>query len=150
MDSLSVLVDSTVNEKEAAISITAGGGGGGSGVNSGSINLMLNNPAKETRSQKQIANQLALNVLKLNQARIIVTQQQTIGSGSGSRGLPVQFVIQAPDFEPGLAPGKSLGQGIAEIKSLHRFLMIILILLLSGPSESFLKEAINLYYFISC
>ncbi len=30
----------------------------------------------------------------------------------------------------GLAPGKSLGQGIAEIKELsHRFLMIILILL---------------------
>ena len=99
MDNLSVLVDSTVNEKEAAISITAGGGGGGSGVNSGFINLMLKQPGERTRLQKQIANQLALNVLKLNQARIIVNQQQTIGSGSGSRGLPVQFVIQAPDFE---------------------------------------------------
>ena len=74
-------------------------GGGGSGVNSGSINLMLKQPDERTRSQKQIADELAVNVLKLNQARIIVTQQQTIGSGSGSRGLPVQFVIQAPDFE---------------------------------------------------
>ena len=99
MDNLSVMVDSTVNEKEVAISITAGGGGGGSGVNSGSINLMLKQPDERTRSQKQIADELAVNVLKLNQARIIVTQQQTIGSGSGSRGLPVQFVIQAPDFE---------------------------------------------------
>ncbi len=63
MDSLSVLVDSSVSEKEAAISITAGGGGGGSGVNSGFINLMLKQPDERTRSQKQIADQLAVNVL---------------------------------------------------------------------------------------
>ena len=99
MDSLSVMVDTSINEKEAAISITAGGGGGGSGVNSGFINLMLKQPDERIRSQKQIADQLAVNILKLNQARIIVTQQQTIGSSGGGRGLPVQFVIQAPDFE---------------------------------------------------
>lgn len=101
MDSLSVLVDTSVNEKEAAIAITAGGGGSGSGVNSGFINLMLKQPEERIRSQVNIADQLAVNVLKLNQARIIVTQQQTIGSagGGGGRGLPVQFVIQAPDFE---------------------------------------------------
>jgi multidrug efflux pump len=99
MDSLSVMVDTSINEKEAAISITAGGGGGGSGVNSGFINLMLKQPDERIRSQKQIADQLAVNILKLNQARIIVTQQQTIGSSGGGQGLPVQFVIQAPDFE---------------------------------------------------
>lgn len=99
MDSLSVMVDTSINEKEAAISITAGGGGGGSGVNSGFINLMLKQPDERIRSQKEIADQLAVNILKLNQARIIITQQQTIGSSGGGRGLPVQFVIQAPDFE---------------------------------------------------
>ena len=99
MDSLSVMVDTSINEKEAAISITAGGGGGGSGVNSGFINLMLKQPDERIRSQKEIADQLAVNILKLNQARIIVTQQQTIGSSGGGRGLPVQFVIQASDFE---------------------------------------------------
>jgi len=99
MDSLSVLVDTTISEKEAVISITAGGGGGGSSVNSGFINLILKQPDERIRTQKQIADQLAVTILKLNQARLIVTQQQTIGSGGGQRGLPVQFVIQAPDFE---------------------------------------------------
>ena len=98
MDSLSAMVDSTIPERDAVISITAGGGGGSS-VNAGFINLMLKEPGERERSQKQVADQLAVSVLKMNQARVIVTQQQTIGSGGGGRGLPVQFVIQAPDFE---------------------------------------------------
>lgn len=99
MDSLTVLVDSSISERDAVISITAGGGGGGSSVNSGFINLILKQPDERERTQKEIADQLSVNILKLNEARIIVTQQQTIGSGGGGRGLPVQFVIQAPDFE---------------------------------------------------
>ncbi len=135
MDSLAVMVDTCINEKEAVISVTAGGGGGSS-VNSGFINLMLKQPEERIRSQKQIADQLAVNVLKLNQARVIVTQQQTIGGGGG-RGLPVQFVIQAPDFE---SIGSALPKFFDEAKKSPVFQVVDVNLKFNKPE---LKLSVN-------
>lgn len=46
----------------------------------------------------EIADHLTSHLKKFNKARTIIIQEQTIG-GSRQGGLPVQFVIQAPDFE---------------------------------------------------
>lgn len=85
------------NEEAALVSVTAPGFGGSS-TNSGFIRLMLKDPKDRSRSQQEIAQELTVAVRKLNDARTIVIQEQSIGGGSRG-GLPVQFVIQANNFE---------------------------------------------------
>ena len=60
--------------------------------------MILKDPDQRKRSQQQIADDLTPIVNSLNGARTFITQQQTIGGGRRA-GLPVQFVIQAPNFE---------------------------------------------------
>jgi multidrug efflux pump len=58
----------------------------------------LKKPYLRERTQQQIADDLTRAVSEMTAARIYITQQQTIGGGRRG-GLPVQFVIQAPNFE---------------------------------------------------
>jgi multidrug efflux pump len=92
------IIKEKVPEKEGIISLTSPSGGAGGSVNSGFINLILKEPDQRNRSQQQIADDLTPIVNSLNGARAFITQQQTIGGGR--RGsLPVQFVLQASNFE---------------------------------------------------
>ena len=92
------IIKEKVPEKEGIISLTSPSGGAAGSVNSGFINLILKEPDQRKRSQQQIADDLTPVVNSLNGARAFITQQQTIGGGR--RGsLPVQFVLQAPNFE---------------------------------------------------
>lgn len=88
-------IQALVPERDALIAITSGGGGGS--VNSGFVNIILASRDRRERSQQEIADQLSTAVRSLTGARTFVTQEQTFG-GRG-RGLPVQFVLQAPNFE---------------------------------------------------
>jgi len=90
-----VLQDS-VKESTAMISVT-GGGGGSSAANSGFVRLNLSNADKRTRTQGQIAEQVTGITKKLNDARSFVIESQSISTRRG--GLPVQYIIQAPNFE---------------------------------------------------
>jgi len=96
MAQLIAVVD-TLPEKDALMSVTAGGGGSSS-VNSGFIRVTLVPPDERERTQQQIADALSSELRDYTFARAYVTQEQTIGGGRG-RGLPVQYVIQAPTFE---------------------------------------------------
>jgi multidrug efflux pump len=98
MDGLVDVVDNLVPEKEGITSVTSPGFGASSSVNSGFVNLILTEPHLRQRSQQQIADELTPLVMSLPGARTFITQQQTIGGGRRG-GLPVQFVIQAPNFE---------------------------------------------------
>ncbi len=97
MKQLVEFIADTVHEREAIISLTAPGFGGTGSANSGNINLILTHSDERDISQQQIADKLSVSLAGLTEARIYVTQQQTIGGGRG--GLPVQYVIQAPNFE---------------------------------------------------
>jgi len=97
MDRLIEAVNDSIPEKEAIISITSPGFGASGSVNSGYLSLMLTPPDKRIRTQQQIADDISADMRAYTQARVFVTQQQTIGGGRG--GLPVQYVIQAPNFE---------------------------------------------------
>ncbi|MEP0823195.1 MAG: efflux RND transporter permease subunit [Ignavibacterium sp.] len=86
----------SVPEREAIISVTSPGFGAGA-VNSGFMFVILKDPDERDRSQQVIASQLSGITRELTGARAFVTQDQSIGTRSF--GLPVQFVLQAPNFE---------------------------------------------------
>jgi multidrug efflux pump len=96
MDKLQAVVD-TLPERDVIVAMTAAGFGGG-GVNSGFLRVGLVPPDQRERSQQQIADALSAAIKDYTFARSYITQEQTIGGGRG-RGLPVQYVLQAPSFE---------------------------------------------------
>lgn len=93
---LITIVD-TLPERQVIQSVTAGGGGNSS-VNSGFVRIVLSEPGERKRTQQQIADAVTRQLRGQTFARAYVTQEQTIG-GSRGRGLPVQYVIQAPTLE---------------------------------------------------
>lgn len=94
MDSLSDLVYRTVPEQTSMLLRVPAGGS----INSGFLRITLTDPDKRNRSQQRILDQLSRDVRKLSGARTVATQEQTISSGGGRGGLPVQYVLLAPDL----------------------------------------------------
>lgn len=96
---LSKIIDDVeaLPEKESILSVTAPGFGASQASNSGFVRISLVDAEKRSKTQMQIADELAKTVRKYTDARVFVNQEQTIGDRRG--GLPVQFVIMAPNFE---------------------------------------------------
>jgi len=90
------LVD-TLNEVANILSVTSPGFGSSVSVNRGFVRVTLTPPSERARSQQEVASWVTGQMKKYNFGRSFVTQRQTIGDRRG--GLPVQFVIQAPDFD---------------------------------------------------
>ncbi len=86
----------TIPEKKAMIAVSSPSWAGS--TNRGFVRLLLTQPNERKRSQTQIADQLSTFVRSRNFAQSYVIQDQTISTGRGG-GLPVQFVVQAPNFE---------------------------------------------------
>lgn len=100
MDKISQFVSDSVPEKTIMLAVTAPGFTGSGAVNTGFGRVVLVDPDKRKRSQQQIANYIMKAASQFPEARTFVIQEQTISAGGGGRGsLPVQFVLQAPDFE---------------------------------------------------
>ncbi len=93
-----ISVIDTIPEKTNFLAITAPGFGSSASTNSGFFRVILSDPSERERSQQEIADELSAIMRRYNFARTFVTQEQTIGGGRGA-GLPVQFVILAPNFE---------------------------------------------------
>ncbi len=93
------VVDS-IPEKRVCLTVTAPGFTGSGAVNTAFVRLALTDAGKRTRSQQEIADYVAMQSKKFPQGKAFVIQEQTISAGGGGRGgLPVQFVLQAPNFE---------------------------------------------------
>ncbi|MCX6143042.1 MAG: efflux RND transporter permease subunit [Ignavibacteriales bacterium] len=97
MDRLVRFIGDSIPEKRICLSVTAGF----SAVNTGNVRMMLSAPNERTRSQQEIADFLTQKTRRITEARVFVTQEQTISaSGGGMRsGFPVQYVVQNQDFE---------------------------------------------------
>jgi multidrug efflux pump len=93
MDKLAQLVD-TIPEKKSLMIMTGMGG-----TNSGFVRIGLVDPPERNRTQQQIADWLNSILRRNNFARAYATQEQTIATTRRGAGLPVQYVILAPDFE---------------------------------------------------
>jgi multidrug efflux pump len=100
MDQLSEEIGKAVPEATMIVSQTAPGFGGSGSVNSGTVRVYMTERNERQRSQSQIAASALEASRNLPASRVTVAEEPTIsaGLGAGSR-LPVQFVIQAQDFE---------------------------------------------------
>jgi multidrug efflux pump len=98
MDVAKMLQDS-VPEREGVLTVTSPGFTGSGGANTGFARLTLKNPPDRERSQHEIADYLNSILKTIPNGRTFVSEQQTIAV-SRRGGLPVQYVIQAPGFEP--------------------------------------------------
>lgn len=97
MNELLEFVREKVPEAESIITVTSPGFGASSSTNSGFTRIILRKPSERDSSQMQVADRLTPIVNQLPQARAFVFQQQTFGARNA--GLPVQYVLQAPNFE---------------------------------------------------
>lgn len=84
-------------EKESILSVTAPTFGAAQASNSGFVRITLVDAEKRQKSQATIADELSKTIKKYTDARVFVSQEQTIGDRRG--GLPVQFVIQTTEFD---------------------------------------------------
>lgn len=97
MQDLSNLINDSIPEKKVAIVITSPGFLSSS-VNSGRVRLALVPPGERERSQKEIVQNLNKWTKKYPEAKVNVSEQPTI-SVNRRGGLPIQYIIQAPNFE---------------------------------------------------
>ncbi len=95
MDDLVQLVEENVPERAILMSMTSPGSGSS---NNGFVRLTLKEPEERIRTQQEIADQLTPPVNQLSGARAFVAQDQSL-STSRRTSLPVQFVIQAANFQ---------------------------------------------------
>ena len=98
MDELTKLVNDSVPEKAVNLIITSPNFGGAGSVNNGMMRLALKPKDERERSQKEVAEFLTKATKKYSQAQVRVNEQPTI-SVNRRGGLPIQFIIQAPNFE---------------------------------------------------
>ena len=89
----------TIPEKEYLLSVTSPGFGASVSVNTGFVRVMLKPAHERSRTQMDIAGELSRIVRHYNMAQTYVVQDPTIAASGGGSGLPVQFVLQAPNLQ---------------------------------------------------
>ncbi|SKB82665.1 efflux RND transporter permease subunit [Daejeonella lutea] len=94
---LAKVVNDSIPEKKVNIIYTAPGFGGSGSANSGFMRLALVDPGDRERSQKEVVTALSKITKKFTTGRTLVTEQPTIAVNRRG-GLPIQFIIQAPNF----------------------------------------------------
>jgi multidrug efflux pump len=86
---ISAIADSVAAEKESNLTMV--------NRSSAFIRLLLPDIKDRTRSQMEIADDVSAAVRKENAARAFVQQQSTFGGRRG--GMPIQYVLQAPNID---------------------------------------------------
>lgn len=97
MQDLSQLITDSVPEKKVSLIVTSPGFSAGS-LNRGFARLSLVDPEERETSQKEVANRLTKLTKGFTDTKTSVSEQPTI-SVNRRGGLPIQFIIQAKNFE---------------------------------------------------
>ncbi len=88
-DKISAIADETAPEREANLTMT--------GTGWSNVRMILPDIDKRERSQMEIADALTMAVRNQNEGRAFVQQSSTFGGRRG--GMPIQYVLQAPNLE---------------------------------------------------
>ena len=100
MDKVSQFMIDSVPDQRIVVSLIAPSFAGTGAVNSGIISMVLKDPDKRFKSQKQIVEGLGKKLGQFTDGKLFMLQEQTISVGGAGRfGLPVQFVLQNLNFE---------------------------------------------------
>jgi multidrug efflux pump len=100
VDKVTEFIVDSVPEKRVCLTVTAPGFTGSGAVNTGFVRLALVDASERERSQQEIADYIMKRSKNFPEGKIFAIQEQTISAGGGGRGgQPVQFVLQAPNFE---------------------------------------------------
>src|SRR5690606_32300925 len=91
------LVNDSVPEKAVNMVNTSPSWGGSGGANTGMMRIGLVPPEDRERSQDDIAEALSRQTRRYTEARTFISQQPTISVGRRG-GMPIQYIIQAPNF----------------------------------------------------
>jgi hydrophobe/amphiphile efflux-1 (HAE1) family protein len=97
MNDLTELINDSIPEKKVSLIVTSPGFGSSS-VNSGFARIALVQPDEREKSQKEIAEKLTKWTKQYAEAKVSISESPTIAVNRRG-GLPVQFVIQAPNFK---------------------------------------------------
>ncbi len=93
------LLDS-LPERENLLGLTAPSYGSSTSANTSFVRVALTPPEERERSQMEIVADINARLRNYNFAQSFVIQEPTISASRGAGGsLPVQVVLQAPDFE---------------------------------------------------
>jgi multidrug efflux pump len=92
-----MLMDS-IPEIQGLVTVTSPSFTGSGAANTGFARIVLVDKSKRKRTQQEISEQIGKKLKGMNDARAFVIQQETI-TVDRRGGLPVQYVIQAPDFQ---------------------------------------------------
>jgi len=95
---LMTLVNDSVPEKVVNMVNTSPGFSGTGSPNTGRMRIGLVSPDQRERSQDEIAQALSRQTRRFSEARTFISQQPTI-SVNRRGGMPIQYIIQAPNFE---------------------------------------------------
>lgn len=97
MTELTELINDSIPEKKVSLIITSPGWGASS-VNSGRARIRLVEPGDREKSQHEIVEELTTWTKQFSEAKVSVSETPTISVGRGG-GFPIQFIIQAQNFE---------------------------------------------------
>jgi len=98
MQKLYGVVKDSIPENLANLAVTSPGFAGSGATNTGFFRIRLSEPSERNRSQMDIAKQLTNITKGFSEAKTFVIQQPTIAVGR-SRGLPIQYIVQADNFQ---------------------------------------------------
>jgi hydrophobe/amphiphile efflux-1 (HAE1) family protein len=92
-----LIKETSPSERRGIVTITSPPFGSG-GSNTGLVRCVLHDDTIR-RTQQAIVEEIQPKIKKFTGAKMFVIQEQTIQTGQRGGGLPIQFVIQAPNFE---------------------------------------------------
>lgn len=92
------MVEDSIPEKRINLTVTSPGFTGSGAANTGFVRLRLVEPNKRKMSQSELTDKLTKITKGYSEAKIFVIQQPTI-SVNRRGGLPISYIIQAPNFE---------------------------------------------------
>ena len=92
------MVEDSIPDKRINLTVTAPGFSGSGAANTGFVRIRLTEPNQRKATQSELTDKLTKITKGFSEVKIFVVQQPTI-SVNRRGGLPISYIIQAPNFE---------------------------------------------------